>query len=116
MGDAVGIDYPTINFQIPKNITRISAEHGLLYSVMRLNCLVQVFCSTNHPTWEFTQNDWLALSEFEATLAITKFTITLAQTKTYMMGAFSTVIKYIILSKIRKNTIGVVSLPEVTKK
>ena len=97
MGDAVGLDYPTINFQIPKNITRISAEHGLLYSVMRLNRLVQVFCSTNHPTWKFTQNVWLALSKFEAILAITKFTNTLAQTETYIMGAFSIVIKYTTL-------------------
>ena len=116
MGDAVGLDYPIIDFQIPKNITQISAEHGLLYSVMRLNRLVQIFCSTNHPTWEFTQNDWLALSEFEAILAITQFTTTLAQTETYMMGAFSTVIKSITLSKLRNDTISVVILPEVTKK
>jgi len=40
MGNDDGLDYPTINFQIPKNVTRISAEHGLLYSEMRINHLV----------------------------------------------------------------------------
>lgn len=115
MGDAVGLDYSNIHLQIPKNLTRISAEFGMLYSVVRLNCLVQVFCSTNHPTWEFSQDDWIALNDFEAILDITKFTTTLPQTETYMIMAFSTVITAITYSKLKNNAISVVNLSEVTK-
>ena len=94
------------------NISRIWSV--VLYDIHLSSC--PGICCTNHPTWELIQDDWLALSEFEVILTIAKFTTTLAQTETYMMGEFSTVIKSITSSKLRNDTISVVILPEVTQK
>ena len=115
MCDEVGLDYPTIKFQISKNATRVSAEHGILYSAMCLNFLVQVLRSVNHPTWEITRYDWLDISEFEATLDVKQFTTNLSQTEKTHNGGILIVTKAISLANMRKNTINVVSLPEVTK-
>ena len=64
---------------MPKNDTRMAAEHGLLISQTRLNRVVKVDCNINQPKWALSELEWNSHAEFEAVLHITQLATTESQ-------------------------------------
>ena len=64
---------------MPKNDTRIAAEHALLISGARLNPVIKVDTKIHHHKWALNKDEWDFYSEFEGILHIAQLASTQAQ-------------------------------------
>ena len=60
---------------MPKNDTRIAAEHALLISEAGLNRVIKVDTEIYHHKWALTKEEWDSRSEFEGILRITQLAL-----------------------------------------
>ena len=72
---------PTIKLQVVLNGTRVVAQHSLLFSELRMNCILKTYtdskpCTIANP---LVESEWSCLSEIEGILNITKWCISLMQ-------------------------------------
>ena len=58
--------------QMPKNDTRIAAEHALLMSEARINRVVKVDCEISKHKWTLYDDEWHSHAEFKGILHITQ--------------------------------------------
>lgn len=107
------ISQPQIRFAIDLNGTRIAAQHGLLYSALRLNRSVKVYVAQSSPSWALSDTQWQSLSELESVLDITKTMSTLSQSEAIFLGAYGPVLKAMTLARLRGEEMSVVNLASV---
>ena len=93
---------------MPKNDTRIAAEHALLLSEARLNRVIKVDTEIYHHKWALTKEEWDSHSEFEGILHITQLASTQAQYENLFLGAYSSMIKSVTLKRLRASEIPVI--------
>lgn len=107
---------PDIKIQVDLNGTRVAAQHGLLYSEMRLNRLLRVYMTANRLDGMpyLNEQEWVSLSEFEAVLDITKSCTTTMQYEELFTAAFNILIKQMTLRRLRLPQILVVDMEKVT--
>ena len=99
---------------MPKNETRVAAEHGLLMSEARLNQVVKVDCQIHKHRWMFSDDEWRAHAEFEGVLHLTQISSTEAQYKKLFLGAYAALIKAVTLHRLREDAIPVLRYDDMT--
>jgi hypothetical protein len=106
-----------IKLKVDLNDTRVSARHGLLYSEIRLNKGLKLYALANEqPSWQLTADQWQALTEVEAVLAISNELTVFVQNETAFTAAIGQPFKENMLTKLRSDTLSVVDLDQVTAK
>ena len=101
---------------MPKNKTRVAAEHGLLTSEARLNRVIKVKCASERKLWALTDSEWDTHAEFEALMTLCQIASTEAQYGKLFMGACAGVIKAVTMHRIRFKSIPVLRYNEMTNK
>ena len=92
---------------MPKNDTKIAAEHALLISEAGLNRVIKVDTEIYHHEWVLTKEELDSHSEFEGILHITQLASTQAQYETLFLGAYSSMIKSVTLKRLCASEIPV---------
>lgn len=113
--DGNTVEQPQIKFSIDLNGTRVAAQHGLLYSALRLNRSVKVYAAQTSPTWALTEVQWQSLAEVEGVLDITKTMSTLSQSESAFLGAYGPVLKSMTLKRLRRPELMVIDTAAVAR-
>jgi len=107
-------DQPELKIQVDLNSTRVAAQHGLLYSELKLNRLLRLYMSVHADAPQLTDSEWDSIGEIEGVLNITKDLTTLMQYENLYNGAFGQIIKNVTIKRLRANFIPVIDMPKVT--
>ena len=84
---------PQLRLSIPKNGTRISAEHGMFIQLIRIHKPMVLYVQLNHISPPLVDRaDWTTIIEWEGVFNITKITTTLSQVENLFSAAFGPVI------------------------
>lgn len=108
------VEAATLKIKLDINGTRVTAQHGLLYSILRLNKALMLFQMKYAVDWSLKPTDWENIKNIDAVLAIADKAIKLAQHEKLFMGALSSLVKMDMLKLLRSVSISVVDLEAVT--
>eukprot|EP00173_Palmaria_palmata_P005208 Plantae.Rhodophyta-Palmaria_palmata.ctg8739.p1 GENE.Plantae.Rhodophyta-Palmaria_palmata.ctg8739~~Plantae.Rhodophyta-Palmaria_palmata.ctg8739.p1 ORF type:complete len:413 (-),score=98.00 Plantae.Rhodophyta-Palmaria_palmata.ctg8739:123-1319(-) len=103
-----------IRIKLDVNGTRVTAKHGLLHSILRLNKALKLFQMKNDVDWALDQSDWDNIRFFEGILSIADKAVKLAQYEKQFLGSLSCVVKIDLLKRLRSDSISVVDAEAVT--
>ena len=116
MVDVVVVAVVTLHWtQMPKNETRIAAEHALFISEARLNRVIKVDNKIYKHKWALSKEEWDSHSGFEGVLHITQLASTQAQYEKLFLGAYSPMIKAVTLKRLRGSEIPVIKYEKMTE-
>ena len=104
-----------IRVKLDVNGTRVTAQHGLLRSLLRLNKALKLFQMKYSPTWALEPMDWENIRFFEGILSIADEASKLSQHEKLFLGAISAVVKIDMLARLRRDEISVIDLEGVTE-
>jgi hypothetical protein len=112
---------PQIRLKVDLNGTRVASQHGLLVSEIRLHHALAHWHETKSLiakplVWNSSPLIWQQMVEVEAIGNVTKITTTMSQYETRFTGAFGGLIKGTTMAGLRKETLFVVDLANVTAK
>ena len=107
-------DQPELRIQVDLNTTRVAAQHGLLYSELKLNRLLRLYMSVHTDVPQVSDSEWDAMAEIEGILNISKDLTTLMQYEHLYNGAFGQIIKQVTLKRLRAPFVPVIDMPKVT--
>ena len=101
-----------IKLKVDHNDTRIAAEHGLLFSVIRMNRSLKVYHVQKPESFKLDAADWEKWAEFEAILNITQILTKLAQKEKAFTAAYGPLIKIHVLNCLEAETLNVIDLDQ----
>jgi hypothetical protein len=104
-----------IRLQLDLNGTRVAAQKTLLESILRRSKGLSPYMTLHKPSWTFTPDDWVTVTELHGILKVVGTATTLAQFENVFPAAFSFVIKSSLLETLRGGTLEVVELSLITK-
>ena len=105
---------PKIRIQVDLNGTRIAAQHGLLFSLIRLQRALVVYQAKECPVaFSVSDVEWKQMVEIEGVLNITQVLTKMSQFERLYTGAYSTFIKRYVYKRLRAPTIPLVDLKAV---
>ena len=104
-----------IKLQLDLNGTRISAPHGLLFSLCRLNRALKLYAI--HETGclpDMSDDDWTSMAQFEAVLCACALVTKLSQYEQIYNAAYGPLIKLLAYNELFSSTLSVIDLSAVT--
>ena len=101
---------------MPKNETRVAADHGMLVSQARLNRVIKVDCAANKHSWNLSDEEWNTHSEFESIFKIVSVASTQAQYERLFMGPYTPMVKTFVMKRLRDDEIAVINYDKMTDK
>lgn len=103
-----------IRIKLDINGTRITAKHGLLHSILRLNKSLKLYAMKNNVDWSLDTKDWDNVRFFEGILSVAGKAFKIVQHEKVFLGSLACVVKMDLLKRLRKNSIAVVDIEAVT--
>jgi hypothetical protein len=95
-------DKPELKLKVDLNTTRVAAQHGLLYSDVKLNRLLRLYTDAHDDAQQLNDSEWDAIAEIEGISNISKDLTTLMQYENLYNGAFGQIIKHVTLNRLRE--------------
>ena len=107
---------PQLRLSIPKNSTRISAEHGMFIQLIRMHKPMVLYVQLNDISPPLVDRaDWTTIIEWEGVFNITKITTTLSQVENLFSAAFGPVIQMTTMKKLRSGKILLIDNQSITR-
>ena len=95
-------DKPELKLKVDLNTTRVAAQHGLLYSDVKLNRLLRLYMDAHDDALQLNDFECDVIAEIEGILNISKDLTTLMQYENLYNGAFGQIIKHVTLNRLRE--------------
>ena len=106
---------PNVRIKTDLCKTRVAARRSVIYSMLRLNKALKLYMSNHKPDWALNDEQWEAIAEFEAVMAISVGVSVVVQTETLFMGALGRVLQERMMSKYKRPELDVFDLSKVTE-
>ena len=107
---SLGADEITI--KVDHNDTRIAAEHGLLFSILRMNRSLKMYHLKNPTSFKLDPEFWVMWAEIEAILNISQILTKLAQKEKAFTAAYGPLIKMHVYNLLSDDKVFVIDLEQ----